>query len=269
MLLLVLTPVHCWGNLTLVGERDGLKACGVPTLKGHTNKPSEGPSDAACQGPGTSTRPFKSYPELLGNTCQTAAREQAVFLLTGSLCWSHKALNDPGDAEAEVLAHRHLLHCPGLTFQRTVLKQKTCYHLCWRPAEIQTNKINICLKQVSENMHARKVIFMPAWVIRIQKKDEMFYPQPQYNVINFSFLFKAHALYSSASLSVAHHPLFFFFFTLWIWMLSLIQKALLCLDCHLSWEIWFVRGCAEAVSLLYISSISKQEDLGAVAILIV
>ena len=52
----------------------------VPTLEGHTNKLLEGTSDT-----GTRAGPFKPYPELSGDTCQTAAEAQAAFLLTGTL----------------------------------------------------------------------------------------------------------------------------------------------------------------------------------------
>lgn len=66
-----------------------------------------------------------------------------------------------------------------------------------------------------------------------------------------------------------HIILYFSLFTLpWIWTASLIQRALLCLSCHLSLQTWFARGCVEATSSLCISNMSEQEDLEAAAILI-
>lgn len=95
----------------------------------------------------------------------------------------------------------------------------------------------------------------------------MFCPQPWYGVISFSFLFKARVLCFSASLSLAHHPLFFFFFTsLWTWTESLIQRALLCPGCHLSLQICFFRGCGEAMNSFFISSINEEKGSEASAI---
>lgn len=96
----------------------------------------------------------------------------------------------------------------------------------------------------------------------------MFCPQPWYGVISFSFLFKARVLCFSASLSLAHHPLFFFFFftSLWTWTESLIQRALLCPGCHLSLQICFFRGCGEAMNSFFISSINEEKGSEASAI---
>lgn len=96
----------------------------------------------------------------------------------------------------------------------------------------------------------------------------MFCPQPWYGVISFSFLFKARVLCFSASLSLAHHPLFFFFFftSLWTWTESLIQRALLCPGCHLSLRICFFRGCGKAMNSFFISSINEEKGSEASAI---
>lgn len=65
-----------------------LKVCVVPVLEGHTSRLSESNSDAAYQGPGTSTGSFKLYPELLGKH-SSEGRQLSCSLAASSKIMKH------------------------------------------------------------------------------------------------------------------------------------------------------------------------------------
>lgn len=78
MLLLVLTPVHCWGNLTLVGERGGLKACVVPTLEGH-QQAVRGPLWCCLSGAWDQHRTLQTIPTALGQHMSNSSQGTGSF----------------------------------------------------------------------------------------------------------------------------------------------------------------------------------------------